>query len=43
MRVCHVCDITRDLIGYVSLDARFVWLVGNMTVYEENLFRSSSK
>ena len=34
------CDITRILIGYVLSDARFDWLVGNMIVYQENLFQS---
>ena len=44
MRVCkHGCDITRILIGYVLSDARFNWLVGNLTVYQENSFQSSSK
>ena len=46
MRVCkHGCDITRILIGYVLSDARFHWLVGNMSVYQENLdlFQSRSK
>ena len=31
------------LIGYVLSDARFDWLVGNMSVYEENLFQSRKK
>ena len=35
--------ITRILIGYVSSDARFDWLVGNMSVCQENLFQSRSK
>ena len=44
MRVCkHGCDITRILIGCVLSDARFDWLVGNMSVYEANLFQSRSK
>ena len=37
----HDCDITR--IGYVLSDARFDWLVGYMSVYQENLFQSRSK
>ena len=37
------CDITRTLIGYVLSDASFDWLVGNMSVYEENLFQSRIK
>ena len=44
MRVCkHGCDTTRILIGYVLSDARFDWLVGNMSEYQENLFQSRSK
>ena len=35
-------DITRILIGYVLSDARFDWLVGNMSVHQENLFQSRS-
>ena len=43
MRVCkHGCDITRIWIGYMQSDARFDWLVGNMSVYQENLFQSRS-
>ena len=36
----HGCDITRFLIGSVFSDVRFDWLVGNMSVYQENLFQS---
>ena len=44
IRVCkHRCDITRILIGYVLSDARFDWLLGNRSVYQENLFQSRSK
>ena len=44
MRVSkHSCNITGILIGYVLSDARFDWLVGNMNVYQENLFQSRSK
>ena len=44
MRVCkHGCEITRILISYVLSDARFDWLVGNMSVYQENLFQSRSE
>ena len=39
----HDCDITRILIGYVLSDARFDWLVGTMSMYQENLFQSRSK
>ena len=39
----HGCDITRILIGYVLSDARIDWLVGNISVYQENLFQSKSK
>ena len=39
----HGCDITRILIGYVLSGARFVGLLGNMSAYQENLFRSRSK
>ena len=40
MRVCKQgCDITRILIGYVLLDARFDWLVGNMSAHQEILSR----
>ena len=39
----HGCDITQILIGYVLSDARFDWLVGNMSVYQENLFQSKGK
>ena len=43
----HVCkhdyDITLILIGYVLLDINFDWLVGNLSVYQENLFQSRSK
>ena len=39
MRVCkHGCGITGILIGYVLSDVLFDWLVGNMSVYQENLF-----
>ena len=38
----HGCDITRVLIGYMPSDARFGLLVGNMSVYQENLFQSRS-
>ena len=44
MRVCnHGCDITRILIGYVLSDARFDWVVGNMSVYQEIRFQLTSK
>ena len=44
MRVCkHSCNITLILIGFVLSDLHFDWLVGNMIVYEENLFHSRSK
>lgn len=53
MRICkHSCGIIRILItyvivstnyGYVLSDARFDWLVGNMSAYQEKLFRSGSK
>ena len=44
MRVCkRGCDITRILIGYVLSDAHFDWLVGNMSVCQENLFQSRNK
>ena len=40
--VCkHFCDITRILIGNVLSEAR--WLVGNMSMYQENQFQSKSK
>ena len=39
----HSCDITRILIGYVLSDARFDWLVGNMSVYQESVFQLKSK
>ena len=40
----HGCDIPRILIGHhVLSDARFDWLVGNMSMYQENLFQSRSK
>ena len=39
----HGCEITRILIDYVLSDARFDWLVGNMSVCQENLFQSTSK
>ena len=44
MRVSkHGCGITRILIGYVLSHARFFdWLVGNMSVYQENLFQFNS-
>ena len=35
--------ITQILIGCVLSDARFDWLVGNMSLYQENLFQSRSK
>ena len=38
----HGCDITRILFGYVSSDARFDWLVGNISAYQENSYRSRS-
>ena len=31
---------SRILIGCMLSDARFDWLVGNMSVYQENLFQS---
>ena len=34
----HSCDITRIVIGYVLSDVRVDWLVGNMSVYQENMF-----
>ena len=34
------CDVTRILIGCMPSDARFDWLVGNMSAYQENLFQS---
>ena len=37
------CDISRILIGYGLSDARFDWLVGNMSVCQENLFKSKSE
>ena len=44
MRVCkHGCIITLILIGFVLSDVHFDWLVGNMIMYEENLFHSRSK
>ena len=44
MRVCkHSCDITQILIGYVLSDAPFDWMLGNMGMYEENLFQSRSE
>ena len=44
MRVCkNGCDITRILIGYVLSDARFDWLLGNTSVYQENLFQARIK
>ena len=44
MRVCkHGCDITRIFIGYLLSDARFDFLVGNMSVYQENLFQSRGR
>ena len=39
----HGCDISRILIGYVLSDARFDWLVGNMSVCYENLLESKSE
>ena len=36
----HGCDITQILIGYMPSDSRFDWLVGNMSVCQENLFHS---
>ena len=36
-------DITQILIGYVSSRAHFNWLLGNMSLYKENLFQSKSK
>jgi len=44
MRVCeHGCDITRILNDYVLSDARFDWLIVNMSAYQENLSPSRSK
>ena len=45
MRVCikRGCDISQNLIGYELSDARFDWLVGNMSVCQENLFQSKSE
>ena len=44
MKACkHGCDITQILIGYVLSDAHFDWLVGNTSVYQENLFQSRTK
>ena len=34
----HSCDITRIVIGYMLSDVRVDWLVGNMSVYQENMF-----
>ena len=43
MRVCkHGCDITQILIGYELSDVHFDWLVGNMSMYQENQFQSRS-
>ena len=39
----HSCDITRILFGYVLSDARFDWLLGNKSAYEENICRSRTK
>ena len=39
----HGCDITQILIGYVLSDARFDWLVRNMSMYQENLFQTRSE
>ena len=39
----HSCDITQILIGYELSDVGFDWLVGNMSVYQENLLCSRSK
>ena len=39
----HGCDITRSLIGYVLSEVRFDWLVGNVNVYQENLFQLRRK
>ena len=36
----HGCDIKLILIGYKPSDARFDWLVENMSVYQENRFKS---
>lgn len=37
--VCrHSCDITQILMAYGLSDVHFDWLVGNMSVYQENLF-----
>ena len=38
----HGCDVTRILFGYVSSDARFDWLVGSISAYQENSHRSRS-
>ena len=35
------CDFAQISIGYVLSDKPFDWLVGNMSVYQENLFQSS--
>ena len=35
--------MTRIFIGYVLSDARFDWLVGNISTCPENLFRSRNK
>ena len=44
MRVCkRGCDISRILIGYVLSDVHFDWLVGNMSLCQENLFQSKSE
>ena len=44
MRVCkRGCDISRILIGYVLSDLHFDWLVGNMSLCQENLFKSKSE
>ena len=39
----HGHDITQILIGYVLSHAHFDWLVGNMNVYQENLFNQEVK
>ena len=44
MKVCkRGCDISRILIGYVLSDVHFDWLVGNMSLCQENLFQSKSE
>ena len=40
---CVYRRVCWHFIGYVLSDARFDWLVGNMSAYQENLFPSRSK